>query len=154
MTNAFSLFRSLIIYSVCLPLAIVVGYLLATPLDMASFVTVAIMLCLMTIPLFLRWHYPWMLLFWNLNAVAFFLPGRPQVSWLLILISFMISVLQFILNREMKLISVPTVTKPLLFILLVVLITARLTGGIGLNALGSSENVGGKRYVILFLGII
>src|SRR5580704_15482380 len=153
MTNASSLFRSLIIYSVCLPLAIVVGYLLATPLDRDSAVTLMIMLSLMTVPMFLRWHYPWMLLAWNMNAILFFLPGRPFVGLIMVIISFSVSVLQYILNRQLKFISVPMIAKPLLFILLVVLLTARFTGGIGLNALGGGENVGGKRYIALILSV-
>lgn len=150
MTNAFSLFRSLIIYSICLPLAIFVGYLLATPLDMSSFVTLAIMLSLLTIPLFLRWHYIWMVAAWNMSVVIFFLPGKPSLASLLVIISFFISVLQYILNRQMKFISVPMMTKPLLYTIAVVLITARLTGGIGLNALGG-DNIGGKRYIALII---
>ena len=154
MTNASSLFRSLIIYSVCLPLALVVGYMLAAPTDYSSVVTVGILFGLLTIPLFLRWHYPWMIAGWNMSAILFFLPGRPAVNIPTIGASITISVLQYVLNRRMKFISVPSMTKPLLFITMVVLITARFTGGMGLNSLGASGNVGGKRYVILLLGIV
>jgi len=155
MTNAFSLFRTLIIYSICLPLAIIVGYFLATtPTDFTSFVTIVILLCLMTIPLFLRWHYPWMILTWNMSAILFFFPGKPFIGWFVILISLFISVLQYILNRQLKFISAPIIVKPLLFILLVVVLTARLTGGIGLNVLGGGENVGGKRYLCLILAVM
>jgi hypothetical protein len=154
MTNSFSLFRSLIIYSICLPLAAVVGYLLATtPSDYSSLISIAIILALMTIPMFLRWHYPWMLLTWNMAAVIFFLPGKPLVGILVMLTSFGISVLQYILNRQMKFISVPIVARPLLFLLGVVLLTARLTGGIGLNAMGGG-NAGGMHYVALILAVI
>ena len=156
MTNAFSLFRSLIIYSICLPLAAVVGYLLATtPTDQSSLLSIAVILALMTIPMFLRWHYPWLLLTWNMVAVVFFLPGKPLIGLLVLMISFGISVLQYILNRQMKFISVPMVARPLLFILAVVLLTARLTGGIGLNALGGDGgNVGGRRYIALILAVM
>src|SRR5580700_7551383 len=106
MTNAFSLFRALIVYSICIPLAIVVGYLLATPLDMGSFIPVAIFLCLLMVPLVLRWHYPWMLVTWNMFAILFFLPGKPTIGALTVMASFTVSVLQYILNRQMKFISV------------------------------------------------
>ena len=36
MSSASSLFRSLLIYSVCLPLAVVLGYFLAQPSDPAT----------------------------------------------------------------------------------------------------------------------
>src|ERR1700733_9008258 len=119
MTNASSLFRSLIIYSVCLPLALVVGYMLAAPTDYSSVVTVGILFGLLTIPLFLRWHYPWMIAGWNMSAILFFLPGRPAVNIPTIGASITISVLQYVLNRRMKFISVPSMTKPLLFITMV-----------------------------------
>ncbi len=156
MTNASSVFRSLIVYSICLPVAAIVGYLLATtPTDLTSLYSIAVVLALMSIPLFLRWHYPWMLLTWNMAAIVFFLPGRPAFVLLLVMISFGFSVLQYILNRRMHFISVPAVAKPLLFILGVVLLTARLTGGIGLNSLGGTgENVGGKGYVSIIFAIM
>src|ERR1700743_210744 len=121
MTNASSLFRSLIVYSICLPLAAIVGYLLATtPTDQSSFVSIVIIICIMTIPLFLRWHYPWMLLTWNMAAVVFFLPGKPGFNMMMVIISISVSVLQYVLNRRMKFISVPMVARPLLFIAVVV----------------------------------
>jgi hypothetical protein len=156
MTNASSLFRSLIVYSICLPVALLVGYLLATTTsDQTSLISMGVVLALMTIPMFLRWHYPWMLATWNMSAIVFFLPGRPGFILLLVMISFGISVLQYILNRRLNFISVPALTKPLLFTLAVVLLTARLTGGIGLNALGGSgDNVGGKGYIAIILGTV
>ena len=102
MTNASSLFRSLIIYSICLPAAAIVGYLLATsysPKD--QIISIAVILSLMSIPMFLRWHYPWLVFTWNLAAIAFFLPGKPTVGSLVVMISFGLSVLQYILNRQM-----------------------------------------------------
>ena len=153
MTNAFSLFRSLIIYGICLPLAIFIGYLLATPTDMASFTSVGLLLVMMTIPLFLRWHYPWLILSWNMIGGLYFLPGKPSFSLIMIGVSFFLSTLGYIMNRNAKFISVPSVTKPLLFITAVVCITAYFTGGFGLSTMGS-EAVGGKRYIYLLSGVI
>jgi hypothetical protein len=153
MTNAFSLFRSLIIYSICLPLAIVVGYLLATPYDLASSVPICVVLALLTIPIFLRWHYPMLIFSWNMVAGLYFLPGKPSVMLIMIFLSFGLSFLAFILDRNLKFISVPSVTRPLVFLTIVVLATARFTGGFGLNILGS-EAVGGKRYIMLLSGVV
>src|SRR5258708_27966748 len=83
MSNAFSLFRSLIIYAICLPLAIFLGYLLATPDDFVSFALVTLVLVSLALPLFLRWHHPLLVLTWNMAATAFFLPGSPSV-WLVV----------------------------------------------------------------------
>jgi len=153
MTNAFSLFRSLIIYSVCLPLAIVVGYLLATPLDLGSLVPICMVLGLLSIPIFLRWHYPIMIVSWNMSAGLYFLPGKPSLALCLVFLSFGFSFLAFILNRNLKFIAVPAIARPLIFLSVVVLITARLTGGFGLSVAGS-EAIGGKRYVFLLAGVV
>jgi hypothetical protein len=153
MSNAFSLFRALIIYGLCLPLALFVGYLLATPTDLTSLVPVAIVLCLMTVPLFMRWHYPWLLACWNGTALLAFLPGKPTFTMALCVISLTISLVSYILNRNLKFSSAPSITRPLIFLVMVVLVTAQLNGGIGLNIFGASS-VGGKRYIILLTSII
>lgn len=157
MTNAFALFRSLIIYGVCLPLAIFIGYLLATPTDFGSMVPLGLLLLVMMLPLFLKWHYAWLVLTWNCAAGLFFLPGRFTICWWMICISFTISVLGYIMNRKLKFIYVPSVVKPLLFLLAVVLVTAKFTGGLGLGNLlggGGSDMVGGKRYFYLIAAIV
>ena len=51
MSNALTILRSLIIYSLCLPLAIFLGYLLAMPMDAVSFTIVVSALCLPLVPL-------------------------------------------------------------------------------------------------------
>src|SRR5260370_21203947 len=114
MSNAFSLFRSLIIYAVCLPLAIFLGYLLATPDDFVSFALVTLVLVSLALPLFLRWHHPLLLLTWNMAAAAFFLPGSPSV-WLLVCgLSLTISVLQHSLNKNQIFLHVPSLALRLL----------------------------------------
>lgn len=154
MTNASALFRSLIVYSVCLPLAIFIGYLLATPTDLGSYVPVALLLLTLSIPLFLKWHHPWLVLMWNCSAGLYFLPGKlPFATWL-VFISFSISLLGYIMNRKLKFIYVPSMVRPLLFILLVVVVTAKFTGGLGLGNLGGSDTIGGKRYLFIFAAIV
>lgn len=152
MSNASALLRSLIVYGLCLPLAVTLGYLLANPLDLTTVAVVGILIFILMIPVFLRWHHAWLIASWNMSAVLFFLPGRPSVWLGMVAISFSIAVLQYTINRNMKFLHVPSVTRPLLFLAAVVLITMRLTGGIGLKAFGSSS-YGGKNY-ILILGAI
>jgi hypothetical protein len=60
--------------------------------------------------------------------------------------------LQHILKRNVRFAIVPSVTWPLLLLVAVILVTAKLTGGIGLHALGG-DTYGGLRYIIL-LGAI
>jgi hypothetical protein len=59
-----------------------------------------------------------------------------------------IAVLNRSVNPHKRFINVPSLTKPLVFLAGVVVITAGLTGGIGLNSLGSSR-LGGKGYFFI-----
>src|ERR1019366_5304872 len=145
MSNASALFRSLLVYGVCLPLAVFLGYLLATPYDLTTIGVVGVVLLVLAIPLLLRWHHAWLIVTWNTTAMVVFLPGRPQVWMALAAISFTISILQYALNRRLKFLHVPSVGWPLILLTVVILITARLTGGIGFRILGG-DTYGGKRY--------
>jgi hypothetical protein len=153
MSNVSGLLRALIIYGCCVPLAVVVGYLLATPMEGSTVLVVGILLLILTIPLFLRWHHPWLIATWNMSAVLFFLPGRPAAWYAMAGISLFIGLVQYAVNRNMRFLNVPSVTRPLLFLTAVVVITARLTGGIGLRAFGSQTH-GGKNYFGIFAAVI
>jgi len=82
MTNASSLFRSLLVYTICVPLAVFLGYVMATgtsgaawPLfDPTTSIVVGLLLFLLVLPLLLRWHHAWLITSWNFSVVAFFLP--------------------------------------------------------------------------------
>ncbi len=153
MSNALAIVRSLIIYGLCLPLAIILGYLLAVPMDLTSFTIVLMAVFLPLVPVLLRWHHFFLIASWNFSAVLFFLPGRPNLWIILTLVSLLLSTLQYILQRETKLLSVPSVNRPLIFLFLVVLVTAVLAGGIGIRSFGN-EAYGGKRYVVVLTAII
>ena len=68
-------------------------------------------------------------------------------------LSFGISVLQRAMNKEMRFIPAPQITLPLLCLGVVALVTAKMTGGFGLHALGNPV-MGGKKYVFLLAGIV
>src|SRR6266446_3883411 len=152
MTAASSLFRSLIVYAVCVPLAIVLGYLMAQPFDWTTFTVLGALFFLLAVPLLMRWYHPWLIATWNMCLVLPFLPGKPAARMALAWIGLGIAVGQYVLNRRLKFLNVPSVTRPLLFMVLVVLVTAKCTGGIGLNSLGS-DVAGGRRYIELLTAI-
>jgi hypothetical protein len=153
MTNASSVIKSLIIYAVCIPLAVFLGYLLTNPLDWGTLITFVLIASILAAPFILRFHYPLMLFFFNLGAIVFFLPGHPQ-TWLVgIALSFSISMTHRILNKNVQPVRVPEVSRPLIAMFVVVLLTAQMTGGIGFRLLGS-ETYGGKRYFFLIFSII
>jgi hypothetical protein len=64
-----------------------------------------------------------------------------------------ISTLERILSSEKSFIRVPQITWPLICLAIVVMFTAKLTGGFGFRALGSAV-YGGKKYINLLAGIL
>src|SRR5262249_42952519 len=153
MTNSFVLPRKLVIFGIVLPLAALIGYLLATPDNIESIALVAVVCTALLIPLFLKWHRPALVLAWNANITVFFLPGEPPLWLVMVGISLTLTVLACFLDKELKFLQVPSVTWTLLALLAVVVITAQLTGGIGLRSLGSRV-YGGKKMVLLVGGIV
>src|SRR5579859_4396576 len=153
MTTASPGLRALMVYALILPVALMLGYMLATPTDLSSLGTIALVLSIISLPLILRWHYELMLLSWNMFAVVFFLPGAPELWLLTALISFSIALVQRTMTKEMRFISVPSLTWPLIFILSIVLLTAHFTGGLGVRALGSGT-FGGRGYIWILGGAL
>src|SRR5271165_3770057 len=151
--NAPALIRTLVIYGVCIPLAVWIGYLLAEPADRPTFVYAGILALLFLAPILLRWHHFLLIAGWNLGLTIFFLPGTPPVWLLLTALSLGISVLHRTVNSKAHFISAPEIARPLVLLLAVVIVTAELTGGIGLHSFGS-EVSGGKRYVTVIFGIL
>lgn len=95
-----------------------------------------------------------MLIFaWNANMTIVFLPGKPSLWMLFAGISLGITVLNCVLDRRIKFQQESSITLPLLILLAVVLITAKLTGGIGLRSLGGSA-YGGKKFVYIIAAVI
>jgi len=82
----------------------------------------------LAIPLLLRCHYWLLLLAWNMTAVVFFLPGRPNLWLATTALSLGMSLLQRALSKEMHFIKVPQITWPLICLVVVVIFTAKLTG--------------------------
>jgi hypothetical protein len=155
MNNASAILRSLVIYAICVPLAIWLGYTLTSLEDFteSTYIEAAIFALLLSLPLLLRWHYILLVFCINFSMTIFFLPGRPAVWLPMVALSLGISVLQRALNKDMRFISVPRIALPLICLAVVALVTARFTGGIGLRSLGGEE-VGGRKYFFLIGGIL
>ena len=152
MNNVPAILRSLIIYVVCVPLAFFIGYLLTNPLDYSTFAIFGVLALGLIFPLLLRYHYPWLVFSWYAGIVLFFLKGSPSLWLALVALSLGLSVLEGILNPEKHFIRVPQLTWPLIFMLAVVVITAKLTEGFGLRSYGG-EVYGGRKYILLIAGI-
>lgn len=144
--------RSVIIYGVCIPLAMLMGYLLTTPLDLISVMGVGSVMILLLVPILLRWHHMLLVFSWNAVVNAFFFPGQPRFWMLLTVPSIAFSILDRIMNKNKRLLNVPSVTKPLIVLMMVIVITAKLRGGMGLSSFGSAS-FGGKKYFEALLAI-
>jgi len=151
--NTPALIRSLVIYAVCIPLAVWIGYLLAAPADRVTFGYAGVLALIILTPILLRWHHFLLVASWNFTMTIFFLPGSPPVWLLMTAISLGISVLLRAVNSRARFLSAPAITWPLLFFFAVVLGTAHLTGGIGLHSLGGDVS-GGKHYFTILFGIL
>jgi hypothetical protein len=153
MNNAPAIIRSLIIYAVGVPLAVFIGYLLTNPLDYSTLGIFGALALVLMFPLLLRYHYPWLVFSWYAVIVLFFLKGSPSLWLAMVALSLGISVLERILRPEKHFIRVPQLTWPLIFMLAVVVITAKLTEGFGLRSYGG-EVYGGRKYINLIIGIL
>jgi len=151
--NVPAILRSLIIYGVCVPLAIFVGYSLANPLDLNTLGFYGVVACVLVSPIILRWHRELLVFSWSATITVFILPGSPALWLVMVCVSLTISILERIIESDLKFIKVPQLTWPLMFFFFVVIITAELTGGIGLKAFGGAV-YGGKKYVYLIVGFL
>ncbi|MCO5052384.1 MAG: O-antigen ligase family protein [Verrucomicrobiae bacterium] len=152
MSNTLAIIRSVIIYGLCLPLAIYLGYLLANPADRISLAVIAVACLLPLIPALMRWHHLLLIISWNMSMVLFFIQGSPYLWMVMTALSLTLTVLQQVLKRNVKFNAPSTLVLPLMFLALIIAGTAQLTGGIGLAAFGG-DSFGGKRYIQLLVAI-
>src|SRR5215831_7498508 len=97
--------RTFLIMGLCLPLAIVLGYMLAQPLDSTSVAVVVLVLSLLCVPLFMKWHHPLLVVTWNACANPLFLPGRPALWMVMALISLFFAILARSVNSQKRFIN-------------------------------------------------
>jgi hypothetical protein len=152
MTNPAAAIKMLITYAMVIPLAIVVGYMLTNPLDYGTLGFFGLVALLLISPIIIKWHYPLMIFALSSPIYCFFLKGDPPLMQVAVILSLGVSIIERTVNSDKRFISVPIMTWPLMFTVAMVVITAELTGGIGLKALGGPVS-GGKKYVELFIGL-
>ena len=153
MANALTVSRSQLIYGLCLPLAVLVGYCLADPMESGSLAVVLLVIAVLSVPILMHWHYPLLILSWNAALNPFFLPGRPYLWMILAVISLFFSLVDRSVDPARRFVRVPSLTFSLLFILAVVLITGAFRGGYGLRTFGSAR-IGGRGYFYITAAVI
>ncbi len=153
MPSNFAVSRSHIAFGLCLPLAVLLGYMLAEPLQSGSQAIVVMVFAILSVPILMRWYHPILVFCWNAAIVPFFLPGRPAIWMVMALVGLVFAVLNRAVNPGNRFVSAPTVTRSLAALLIVVMVTAAFRGGIGFGALGTST-IGGRGYVYIALAAV
>lgn len=151
--NPAALFRSLVVYAVCVPLAITAGYLLTNPTDYESLGFVGVLAAVLVFPLLMKWHYPLLVFSWGCPIYLFFVPSHPSLFMFMVFVSLGITIVERILDRSRTFLPAGPVRWPLFALLAVVIITAELTGGIGLRTFGG-DTYGGKKYLTIITGVL
>jgi len=145
--------RTLVIYAIIIPLAVFVGWTLSGDMTRTSFAAIAAILFVLMLPVLLKWHYPIMVFSWSTLISIFFLPGQPALWMLMAGITFGIAILNRIIQKQPAFFPAPSITLTLLALLAVIMITARIHGGMGVQALGDATH-GGKKYYYIIAAVM
>src|SRR5438132_1555990 len=146
--------RGLLIFALCLPLAVLLGFMLADPMMGSNLMIVGAAISALFIPLLLKLHHR--ILIWCAGAmvIAFFLPGQPFI-WIVVAgLSFAISIISRpLIKNKIKPVWEPIFLLSLILVFSAIIVTAFRTGGIGMRVLGSAM-FGGRKYVSLLASLI
>lgn len=153
MANSLPISRSQLILAICLPLAVLIGYVLAEPMESPSVAVIFLVMTVLSVPLLMKWHHPLLIISWNLMLDPAFLPGRPQLWMVMSVVSLFFTLLNRAVANNHQFNFSPSLTRALLFFTLVVIVTAALTGGIGFSVFGNSQ-YGGRKYAFLVAAVI
>src|ERR1700743_3505227 len=102
MTNPNAIARLMITYAVCIPLAVMVGYLLTDPMDYGTFGIFGLIALLLLSPVFIKWHYPLLLFAMASPIYCFFLKGNPPFWQIMVLLSLGIAIIDRTMNSEKR----------------------------------------------------
>jgi hypothetical protein len=146
MANAINIPKTHLIMGLSLPLAVLLGYFVAEPLELGSMAVVVFVLVVLSIPLLMKWYYPLLVFSWNAAICLAFLPGQLALWTIMAFVGLLLAVLSRAVSPNVRFVIEPSVTKSLLALAGVVVATGLLTGGFGVQSLGSGR-YGGKNYL-------
>jgi hypothetical protein len=145
--------RAHLIMALCLPMAVLLGYFLAEPLESGSMAIIVLVMFVLAVPLMMKWYHPILVLSWNAFITPAFLPGQALIWLPVAAASMLFALLNRAVNAEARFMYVPSLANSLLFLTAVVLLTALATGGIGMRSLGSAH-YGGRNYACVLMAIV
>ncbi|HXC36196.1 MAG TPA: O-antigen ligase family protein [Candidatus Acidoferrales bacterium] len=150
--NVAAALRSLVVYAACAVVSIIIGVLMTNPMTYTAFGFMGILSAVLLIPILMKWHRPLMIVSWFMPVMMFFIKGDPNLFLVMITLSLTATIVERTMGQK-RFFNVPQITWPLLCLIGVVMLTAKLTGGLGLRAFGS-EVYGGKKYIFLVVAIL
>ena len=152
MANTVAIPRGLLIYGICLPLAVLLGYLLADPFESGTIAVLVLVVAVLIFPVLLKWHHALLIFICNADVLPFFIPGRPMMWMLMSAVSTFLLLLDRSMGQRVDFFRARNLSFAFLTLGIIVFLTAYVTGGIGLAVFGA-RSAGGKRYFYIFLGI-
>jgi hypothetical protein len=129
--------------------AVVLGYLLVNPMAKKNLLVVGGILGIILSPILLKWYHPLLIFTWNAAIIFFFLPGKPNIVFLMSIAGFGVAALSRCLTDKARFHHDRWLTLAVLAFVGAVLFTAYNSGGIGVRSAGSST-YGGKKYFFIF----
>src|SRR4051812_12234342 len=120
-----------LIMALCLPLAVLLGYVLADPMESGSVAVVVFILVILSVPLLMKWHHPLLILSWNAVITPAFIPGQAPLWMVISFLALMVAILNRATDPTEKFLSVPSVNKAIFALAAVVILTGAFTGGFG-----------------------
>jgi O-antigen ligase len=150
---SFSVTRTQMAWAICLPLAVVVGYLLADPVTYGSMAVLVMLASVLCVPIILRWHHPLLVVLWNATIIFNYVSESIYLWMFLAVIGFLIGILNRATNPHYRFLVPRFVLWPTLFLALVTVLTALFTGGLGMRLFGSAQ-YGGRSYFYILFGLL
>lgn len=144
--------RMQLMYGLCLAVAALIGFFIAAPLRYSSLFVLCSVAGLLAFPWLMKWHRVLLVTSFHSVFMVSFLPGELPLWCYLTAIGFFMVVLNRCLSREVTFVHPGGVAWSLVALVVVVVATAWLQGGVGVRALGSAT-YGGKKYITLLLGV-
>jgi hypothetical protein len=152
MARAIHIPKTHLIMALCLPLAVILGYFLAEPLDSGSMAVVVFVMTILAVPIMMKWYHPLLIFSWNCGLTMFLLPGAPALWMCMGLAGLLFALLNRSVSPEHHFTLVRELTTPILVLLGAVLLTSIVTGGFGIRSLGATR-YGGKAYFLIFTAV-
>ena len=144
-----SALRPVLIYGAILASAVMLGIALAGRFDYQAMGTIALIVGLLVSPLILRWHLMLLYLVWNSSSGLHFLPGMPPLWLVCAGLSLSLVLIERSFFRDREFLTVPLLTRWLLVLTVVVLITMLARGGLAIQWVGAGEMAGGRKYLYI-----